>query len=1022
MGKGNRQNVVVGLDQLGKAMAAREVHKNSPEVRMATLSDLIQGSLRKLRDTDDFWNAGVEVEDREAMIFSAVGRTEDYTSAEIQNELSGRGRKDFFSKVNELRAWSDELNELTAAESARDARSFEIERARTALVHVPEAVAIAKQKDLARLRERAKGTYAGPGKEPIALPDRAIDALQVVEDPELAPAESPFFEALNTAAHVAATRDAARALAGAEQAAGVLHKRAVDDSSSAFFESVDQELRNYYGDDMPPPPPEDEPLQAEVVPDVDGARASLEEVAVLVARGDLTDIERAEVEEKLDDALMTLSLEDARITGLFGAKKLTKEQTLEKRSLRDTVARLRKERTRLHRVLNKENRKAVFAEAEVPVSEAHPQVLERAEGRGFVLQSQLDVIRSEIAEARQMLRESTPDVRKVNDVLVATDVVIDNLLRAISEEKTRGKDVDLLEFGALSALRDLRRVQDATKDRVAQMTNVEVKHEGEALRMNEFGEVAAETPEVMEMVAPPKPKRVAKKSVAKVVAEISPEGERAPTPALVQEPKGVFARARARLSGALDYIRHGWDRALREEVYGELSPQELGEAQGMSREEYILRGSAAVLGGVASTFGVALAPDLARYVAQSHYTGREKAELATAVQEALRTAAQKTEASLDVQADLAARKQKIVKRINASRYLSKEAKASLMVRLVRISEAAQVAEVQVQDRWEKELKQLLDAHITTKVTEGKVVKELANSASVAGSIAAVASGYGSIAAGLHFMRGPAYAFQNFVQEQRRANKEKALGERVDARAVMVMKEGFANWWKAAFRQSEKSEFGKSVDQLRAFSTLSRTLGFAGVSSLAAGELTREAMHATGISDLLEKGFEKVEAYAGDLHGQLFGRQESEVNVPVDRDTQRFGERIETPATEPEPESPDYQFHGEIPVGSRVLGDSKTEGITYVLKRVIQANPEAYGFDGDSELSEELFAKRLAVKIAEQDGQMRRWLTSKAIDRLNLFPEYVNGDWHLAAVVDGKKLSLDDLIEQGFTSAAPASSK
>lgn len=54
MGKGNRQNVVVGLDQLGKAMAAREVHKNSPEVRMATLSDLIQGSLRKLRDTDDF--------------------------------------------------------------------------------------------------------------------------------------------------------------------------------------------------------------------------------------------------------------------------------------------------------------------------------------------------------------------------------------------------------------------------------------------------------------------------------------------------------------------------------------------------------------------------------------------------------------------------------------------------------------------------------------------------------------------------------------------------------------------------------------------------------------------------------------------------------------------------------------------------------------------------------------------------------------------------------------------------------
>lgn len=994
MAKANRNKVIVGLDQLGRAMAEREARKNKPEVRMETLSDSIQGSLRKLRDTDDFWNAGVEIEAREAMIFAAVGKTEEYTSAEIENELSGKGRKDFFAKVNELRAWSDELNALTAAESKMETKKWETERARTALVHVPEVAAAAKQKDLARLRERARGTYTGPSEQPIILSDRSMDSARVVEMPEADIDVSPYFEALRVATHAAVEKDAARALLGAESAATALHERVIDDSSS-------------------------EPLQAEVVPDVDGARTLLEEVAALAARGAFTDAERREAAEKLDDALMTLRLEDARITGLFGTKKLTKDETLEKRALRETVARLRKERTRLHRLFGKEGRKAVTAEVEAPVEETRPQTVENLEGRGFVLQSQLEVIRSEIVRARGMLHETTPDVRQVNDVLVATDVVIDNLLRAISEEKTRGKDVDLLEFGALSALRDLRRVQDAAKDRVSQMTNVEVKHEGEALAMNELGEVPAQTPEVTEMVTPPKPRRVTKKSVAKVVAEISPEVERGPVIAPPPESKGVFARARARLGGALDYIRHGWDRALREEVYGELSPQELGEAVGMSREEYVLRGSAAVLGGVASAFGVALAPDLARYVAQSHYSGREKAELATAVKDAVHSSESALGEVADIQADLAARRQKIVKRINASRYLSKEAKASLNARLGQIPEAAQVAEAQVRDRWEKELKELLDAHITTKVTEGKVVKELANSASVAGSLAAIASGYGSIAAGLHFMRGPAYAFQNFVQEKRLASKEKAMGERVDARAVTVLKEGFVGWWRAAFRQSEKSEFGKSVDQLRAFSTLSRTLGFAGVSSLAAGELTREAMHATGISDLLHKALERVEEYAGDFQTELFGPNDEGLALPSE---QHFGERLETPAVESAVDVPDYQFRGEIPVGSRVLGDSKTEGITYVLKRVIQANPEAYGFDGDSELSKELFAKRLAVKIAEQDGQMRRWLTSKAIDKLHLFPEYVNGDWHLAAVVDGKKLSLADLAEQGFTDAAPVSSR
>jgi hypothetical protein len=308
----------------------------------------------------------------------------------------------------------------------------------------------------------------------------------------------------------------------------------------------------------------------------------------------------------------------------------------------------------------------------------------------------------------------------------------------------------------------------------------------------------------------------------------------------------------------------------------------------------------------------------------------------------------------------------------------------------------------------EEAEAIIDTHMVSKVSGGKVAREAANSVIMAGSAAAALTGAGTVFAGLHFARGPAYSVQAFVERYRKAGQERARGEReAEVTATNVIKEGFTEWWGKLHPKSSIR------DKRQALATLTRTLGIGAVSGLAIGGAA--VAETFDIDAALDRAVESVKHYAGELYTQNFAGDITGAPVAEAPGTG-------APDVAPLPGEEGIRFRGEIPEGSRVMGGSDKEGITYVLSRVIKANPGAYGFDGESDLSADLFAKRLAIQIAQSEGQMRRWLTDKAIGKLNLFPEFINGEWHMSAVVDGKKLSMAELEARGFTSAAPASSK
>lgn len=125
-----------------------------------------------------------------------------------------------------------------------------------------------------------------------------------------------------------------------------------------------------------------------------------------------------------------------------------------------------------------------------------------------------------------------------------------------------------------------------------------------------------------------------------------------------------------------------------------------------------------------------------------------------------------------------------------------------------------------------------------------------------------------------------------------------------------------------------------------------------------------------------------------------------------KNTNAFDSRDRQREHEPSLEIPRW-----IPVGSRVT--DRHDGVVQILQRVIKASPEHFGYSDDQDL--ELFAKGLAVRLANRDGLTRLWITDKSVDRLHLFPDHVNGQLALKAVVDNQEIPVSALIDRGYLS-------
>lgn len=556
------------------------------------------------------------------------------------------------------------------------------------------------------------------------------------------------------------------------------------------------------------------------------------------------------------------------------------------------------------------------------------------------------------------------------------------------------------------------------------------------LEMTETGEAAIEAGERTE--AAPVPVVEPRVSPPLTEARIEPfeprlEDARAPENATM-----TFGQ---KVRHVWDYIRTGWDRVKREEILGELAPHELNPDLQVGNVERKLQATAGVLAGLSSSLGLAFLPDVTRWITQNRAAAPERDALKAAIAEAAQS--RKDLFALDQEAgddfdkrraefttEHQNRKADIIKQIQESRRLTLEHKQRLLRSLDDIVENFEVAATKMEGAFQAEVAaavnqaidqsqadahRLLDTHLASKISGGKVFREGVNSALMAGSIAAFFTGAGSVFAGLHFVRGPAYSVQAICERHKQSSKDFAMGKREDyASVATTIQEGFADWSGKMFGKNRHIK-----DRRQALATLFRSSGL-GVTSLVAGSVAAvDQITDIDFDKIIAHAADQVKDYASEVYADIVAGSPAGSAATDMTALPHVPARVEGIRHAPEVAVPDSGiFRGEIPVGSRVLGDGKREGMIQILNRVIKTDPEKYGFSGDGEVGADLYAKRLATRIVENDGQMRRWLTEKAVNHLNLFPEMVDGKWHMAAVVDGKKLSLQDLATQGYTSNAP----
>ena len=922
-----------------KIEVVTEAKDKTLDERIDEIGKFLGDTLIEIRDHDDVWIPGTSEKDRASMIIALVGnpeeptRSEEYTEGEVEQSLSPKGKQIFFDKIKQLRAWSKEMNKLTAEREAIEIAQFMAEH----LVLVTASQEDARKRDLKRAQDLAKS---------IAL-DVAADK------PPIPPPDVETTEAL---------RDMER----------------VDD----LCDEVEAALN-----------------------------------------GGLTD----GVYPKFDEMLLLLTRERARLETLEKSNFNKDKRSRLGSRLENATNRCKSLQSRAQGLLRRtrpilKEEHGIRIDGEMP-EPAHTEVKENPE---TALLAQLKEVTAEIQLGHKMLSVPELNATAINEHTDSLDAKLVRIQTAVDEVKRSGKAVAMLDERVREGLSDLRRLQARAERHIADLTQAELLADAGTLDLDE------EEPKVE--IVEDEPVVIDDEETQEVtVPTIHPDAglEEADTfdfGDLTDDeipPKTGFAKVRETLGNAWSHVRYGWRqvgenvRQAGENQLWAAAQQEMApkpkEATRTDVASSLLQGVARIAMSAGLTYsGTAVIPDAYRYFTQKAFTKAEKAKIARSAHEAMDWQGQRNEIigdyggdELIYQAELKKRTDKAMADIEASPY-SAERKNALRSKIEGLLEQHRVSTDDIREQQNKEVAKALEAYITTNISGVKVAKEALNSGL---TVASYVMGGPVVLAGA---RAASFSVASLMERQLNAKAQVVRGERTEARLATAIQDGFKQWWSSVKFEGDASFARKSLNFAKATSQLGRAVGMA--SALAEGvdviDGLLERFADAQLTEVVatEPGVTDSNGYVDSL--------EPKVATPVIEAPDR---EVEAPVITP-PIEGGHTFRGEIPSGSRVIGGSDTEGITYVLKRVIKSNPEAYGFDGESDIGAELFAKRMAIQITEGDGQMRRWLTSRAADKLNLFPELVNGEWHIAAVVDGKKLSMDELAELGYTSKAPASSK
>ncbi len=493
-------------------------------------------------------------------------------------------------------------------------------------------------------------------------------------------------------------------------------------------------------------------------------------------------------------------------------------------------------------------------------------------------------------------------------------------------------------------------------------------------------------------------------------ATIVPDADRTE----VLEQGSWLRKKAATLRRGLQFIWNSWDgvKNLAQETRDMTGAQITGALTGSERGERELgnlsegaRMVTGLLGNLLLTAsGTKIFVDLPRYVSQKYFVAGERERLTEELSEIV------TQDKFDERDRYQyARSEELAKSIRASRYLTKGQREEMLARLYAVDEAYRGVREEEDEEAKRAIAKIIEKALKTRVSGTRVVKEALNTALIMTGPAAV------------MFRPGAYGVVSLIERYQNvagAEPDKNVSEKMKLAFV----DGFKEWWKKLHGEVGDTRTKQELNRLAAIATLARALG------VVSGGFAETVL----VTDLLTKAgapplFGESEKDIPDSLMKFADKEStlSDATVFVPEKASNIGEGLEedpdafvTAVAGGAPEAVET-YTGGIPVGSEV---KKFDGIVGALMRVIKANPEAYGFDGDTDIGQELFAKKLAMQMARKEGIVNNdWLSDKSIGQLHIVPERDGDSWKVAFVDKSMhKLSFDEVRDQGYVVKANGS--
>lgn len=458
-----------------------------------------------------------------------------------------------------------------------------------------------------------------------------------------------------------------------------------------------------------------------------------------------------------------------------------------------------------------------------------------------------------------------------------------------------------------------------------------------------------------------------------------------------------------------DRLRHGfsylWNRgneaaeeSIAYHIRGEKTPEELGERE---RTSFGVAASfAASLTRTAMSYGgVAVAPDFVRYLAHSHYTSTERSQLREVISAAVTERRRVDKEAVGYDA-LREKSLRMVERIEASRYLSKEDKARLRARIREAVAGQEERREKTDIDFNQEIAKIVDDAVVDRTSHTQRTRE--NTAFAL--------------TGIHLLRAPAYA--GFALAERYAEVTKDLSP--DAVTVERVRRMMVDEFRAAAEiwngKTSRERAYAGLKTLRKV-VLAGAMGYASTNGLWEAMPTMDTMTAGDLHERIDDAL-KVQT-AGDAVHVLHELADHEA---VLGGTETLGEHGAQEAFQHVGDMHAEASHAasfELPPGFTEGTVHKADGITQALIRVIEQDPKHYGYEGaDDPLPIYLFAKKLSHTMAKHDGLLRTWLSDSAKENVIVVPMMKPDGWHVGFLSARTHEEISGSALQAYTKPEP----